>query len=416
MNAIRWWRARPRQLRGAAWGALGVMNARWPRRFNRLLHVPSFFWSWFVTEAAFPFLLLHMKRSLQGRRSGRGTPAEALATDVLDAVAVAGYVSFIVEGRRTDDEFAAVLTPWIGEADIAARPHSARIGQWLPFVMGGRNRVRTTRNVVFTPEGAARRMRLDIYESVRQWEPGDELRPAIVQIHGGAWVIGDKREQGIPLLNHLAHNGWVGFNVNYALSPRTRAPHALIDCKAAIAWIREHAEEYGVDPDMICVTGGSAGGHLAALVALTGNDPALQPGFEEADTTVAAAVPFYGVYDLVDEEQLMIKGFRRALEPVLFAARYRDDPAPFEAYSPYYRIHAGAPPMMVVHGARDALVPVESARRFVAKLHDVSEHAVLYAELQGAQHAFEVFPSPRTVRAVEYTERFLDGVRRGVIK
>ena len=87
----------------------------------------------------------------------------------------------------------------------------------------------------------------------------------MLQIHGGGWVIGDKREQGIPLLNHLAADGWVGFNVNYRLSPRAKFPDHLVDCKRALAWIREHADEYGVDPDFIVVTGGSAGGHLSAL-------------------------------------------------------------------------------------------------------------------------------------------------------
>ena len=111
--------------------------------------------------------------------------------------------------------------------------------------------------------------------------------PAILQIHGGGWVIGDKREQGIPLLGHLAANGWVGFNANYRLSPGATFPDHLVDCKRAMAWFREHADEHGGDPDFLCVTGGSAGGHLTALVALTANDPRYQPGFEDVDTTRA---------------------------------------------------------------------------------------------------------------------------------
>ena len=125
------------------------------------------------------------------------------------------------------------------------------------------------------------------------------------------WVIGSKNEQGIPLLNHLAHNGWVGFNVNYQLSPRVKAPDHLIDCKRALAWIREHADEYGVDPDFIVVTGGSAGGHLCALMALTANDPEYQPGFDDADTSlVQAAVPFYGVYDMLDRDSHQLDTLR----------------------------------------------------------------------------------------------------------
>src|SRR4029450_4266482 len=66
----------------------------------------------------------------------------------------------------------------------------------------------------------------------------------------------------------------------------------------ALRWIRERMAEYGGDPDFVVVTGGSAGGHLAALLALTPNDPEFQPGFEDVDTSVTACVPFYGVYDL----------------------------------------------------------------------------------------------------------------------
>ena len=75
-------------------------------------------------------------------------------------------------------------------------------------------------------------------------------------------------------------------------------PAQIIDVKQAIAWIRENIAAYGGDPDYIAITGGSAGGHLSALAALTPNDPAWQPGFEDADTSVQVAVPHYGVYDM----------------------------------------------------------------------------------------------------------------------
>ena len=132
---------------------------------------------------------------------------------------------------------------------------------------------------------AGKTLRLDVTVPSAPVPGGRALRPALLQIHGGGWVIGDKREQGLPLLSHMAAQGWVGFNVNYRLSPWASIPEHLDDLQAALAWVREHAEEYGVDPDFVCVTGGSAGGHLSALLALT------------ADPPVAAAVPFYGIYD-----------------------------------------------------------------------------------------------------------------------
>jgi acetyl esterase/lipase len=380
-----------------------------------VFQVPSFFWAWITTEAAFPLLLLHLWRAVRDARRSRsvGLAGVTAATDLATAV---GLVSFIAEGVRADEQFTAALAPYLGESDLAERPSSVRAGAWLPLLYGGRRRRLRQRNVVFTPEGYTRRLRLDVYQPTVPWN-GAERRPALVQIHGGAWLIGDKREQGIPLLNHMAANGWVGFNVNYRLSPRAKAPDHLVDCKMAIAWIRDHADEFGVDPDFICVTGGSAGGHLAALVALTAGDERFQPGFEDRDCSVQAAIPFYGVYDMVDAEGLMVPGFREMLvEPIVFGSKLAADPAPFEAYSPIYRVRPDAPPTMIVHGSRDALVPVESARAFARRLADTSERAVVYVELQGAQHAFDIFPSPRTVRTIEYSQQFLEGVRRGAIK
>ena len=147
-----------------------------------------------------------------------------------------------------------------------------------------------------------------------------------------------------------------------------------MDVKRAIAWIREHAHEYGADPDFLCVTGGSAGGHLAALTALTANDPAFQPGFEEVDTRVDAAVPFYGVFDFRDRAG--IRG-SASMEPFLakqvFKVTSEQDPELWDAMSPLTRVSAEAPPFLVVQGTHDSLVFVEEAREFVRVLREKSQ-------------------------------------------
>ena len=84
----------------------------------------------------------------------------------------------------------------------------------------------------------------------------------LLQVHGGAWTIGNKDQQGIPLMQHLAAKGWVCVAINYRLAPRDPFPAQIIDVKRAIAWVRENIAEYGGDPDYIAITGGSAGGHL----------------------------------------------------------------------------------------------------------------------------------------------------------
>jgi acetyl esterase/lipase len=225
-------------------------------------------------------------------------------------------------------------------------------------------------------------------------------------------MAGSRLEQGIPLCNHLAACGWVCFSIDYRLSPRATFPDHLVDVKRGIAWAREHAGEYGADPGFVCITGGSAGGHLSALAALTFGDPALQPGFEDADTSVAAAVPFYGLYDLTDQAGVQYPELREwVFERYVLKARYADAPERFVAASPIHQVRPDAPPFLVIHGDRDTLVPVEEARAFVRELRAVSTSPVVYAELAGAEHAFDIGPSLRTARVVETIERFLATIK-----
>jgi acetyl esterase/lipase len=229
-----------------------------------------------------------------------------------------------------------------------------------------------------------------------------------MQIHGGAWIIGRKDQQGLPLMYHLAARGWVCVAINYRLSPRATWPDHLLDCKRALAWIRGHIAEHGGDPDFVVVTGGSAGGHLSALMALTANQPEYQPGFEHVDTRVAAAVPFYGVYDLVDTFQKPNgKPSEAWLARRFLKTTIQENRALFESGSPVHRVRADAPPFFVIHGDHDNLVPVRQARAFVDALRAVSERPVAYAEIAGGSHAFDVFHSVRTGNAVNGVDRFL---------
>jgi acetyl esterase/lipase len=233
--------------------------------------------------------------------------------------------------------------------------------------------------------------------------------PVLLHVHGGAWSIGDKEHQGLPLMLHMAARGWVCVTINYRLSPRDPFPAQIVDVKRAIAWIREHAAEYGADPSFVAITGGSAGGHLASLAALTPNDPDYQPGFEDVDTTLQAAVPHYGVYDLAATTgaKAAVAMRDRFLAPKVLFKSPETDLAEFEKASPLSRVNAEAPPFLVVHGRSDSLVEVDQARRFVTALRAVSKEPVAYAELPGAQHAFDVFPSIRSAHVVRGVDRFL---------
>jgi acetyl esterase/lipase len=203
----------------------------------------------------------------------------------------------------------------------------------------------------------------------------------------------------------------VCFNVDYRLSPLATFPDHLVDVKRAIAWIREHADEYGIDERFVAVTGGSAGGHLTALTALTSDDARYQPGFEDADTSVQAAVPFYGVYDFTNRNGVWPEQtVPQFLAPIVMKSDPDERPQDWADASPLDRVHADAPPFLVIHGDKDVLAPVEDARDFVARLRAVSREPVYYLELAGAQHAFETFASVRANAVVEAAARFLDAV------
>ena len=375
------------------WCALLLVNAFRPVRRNRLLFIGSFFTSWLSIEAAPLWLVVWPVITAVLIATGALDSWPGWVGLVLVAAWWVGLVVLLFQGRGAGATATAAFGDF-GRDVLAERENPVRL------------KVRVDKNIEYR-KVAGRRLKLDVYQPATPPEAG-LLRPAILQIHGGAWVIGDKREQGLPLLRHLVTHGWVGFNVNYRLSPAATFPDHLVDLKAALVWIRDHAEDYGIDPDFVVVTGGSAGGHLTAMMALTANDPEYQPGFEEADTSVQAAVPFYGVYDFTNRDGTSAPELRRwLLEPLIMKAFFDDDPEAFHRASPLDRVHAQAPPFLIIHGDKDTLAPVADARRFAQDLRQVSESEVLYIELHGAQHAFDVFGSPRTRRMVQAVERFL---------
>ncbi len=204
----------------------------------------------------------------------------------------------------------------------------------------------------------------------------------------------------------MAAHGWVVVLPNYRLSPRSPFPDHLADLKQVVVWVREHIADYGGDPSFIAVTGGSAGGHLAALLAL------------EPDTDLQAAVPYYGVYDVTNElgTRYGKQRLKHLMERMVIQKRYDDDPEPFRQASPLLRApqrdRDGIPPFFVIHGGRDSLVPVTEGRHFVERLREVSDNPVLYGELPGAQHAFDVFGSVRVAHVLRGVEHFLTAVRQ----
>lgn len=372
------------------------------------LGIPAFFAGWLTTELA-PHLLAVTAADAATHATGRRRNPLGLA---LAGASMAGLGFLIDQSRRVKENAEEALAEGIGVdyvEQLDAAPTPAELATpWRSLVNPFRMKnvaVRVEKNLVYAEETGKRGL-LDVYRPAQGDLSG---APVLLQVHGGGWSIGNKDQQGIPLMQHLAAKGWVCVAINYRLSPRDAFPAHIVDVKRAIAWIKEHIEEYGGDPSYLAITGGSAGGHLAALAAVTPNDPAYQPGFEEADTSVQAAVPHYGVYDFAGSTGLRSAEQMRDLflAPKILQRRWADDPDAFEAASPLLRVTPEAPDFFVLHGAHDSLVSVEQARLFVQRLREVSEQSVVYAELPGAQHAFDVFPSIRSAHVVRAIDRYL---------
>jgi acetyl esterase/lipase len=260
-----------------------------------------------------------------------------------------------------------------------------------------REGVTVTRDVPFSRR-AGRVLKMDIYRGAGE----SGRRPGLVFVHGGGWVLGDKREQGLPLCNHLATLGWVCANANYRLSPGATYPDHVVDARDAVAWLREHSEEYGVDPNFIAIAGNSAGAHIAAMTALT--DDAERSG----DTSVQAIVTCYGVYDLTNRLGVHGSAFLdRLIGPYVLKAFYDTEPERFHAASPMDHVDRASIPWLMLQGDRDSLTPVPEAREFARRLREHSRHPVGYAEFPGAQHAFDIYYSLRTLAAVDLSARFL---------
>jgi acetyl esterase/lipase len=208
-----------------------------------------------------------------------------------------------------------------------------------------------------------------------------ERAPTLVYLHPGSWMRGRPGRQARPLLYGLAEKGWVILDISYPLSPAATFPDHLIGVKRAIAWAKTEGSSIGIDEERVMISGGSSGAHLAALAALTSEDTTLQPGFEEADTSVAACAPHYGIFDLLVRKATPAKA-----------------PELFRLGSPIDLVHSDAPPFLVVHGEHDSVVLPAESRHFVEALREAGAEAI-YHEVPGGQHGFDAFGSLRS-RAV----------------
>ena len=392
-------------------GACFTLSALVRGRRLSALAVPYFFAAWLTSELALHHLVWQAAATVVFVAAGALAAWPGWLALAVTAASWAGLIALHGRAGASAEVFVRALRDGLGThargvAEGIALPSRVswrRIAH--PFRMR-RAEVERLRDIPYGPAG--HRHLLDVYRPRERSGPC----PTLLQIHGGGWTIGRKDQQGLPLMNHLAADGWLCVAANYRLSPKATFPDHLIDVKRALAWIRTEGPRYGADPRFVVVTGGSAGGHLASLLALTANDPQLQPDFEEVDTSVAACVPFYGVYDFLDRHGVGgSESMLPFLERVVMKCSPDEHRERWDRASPIARVHGEAPPFFVIHGTHDALAQVEGARHFVHALRAASRNPVVYAELPGAQHAFDTFHSRRSAHAVDAVACFLECIR-----
>lgn len=390
--------------------AILTLNGYRPVR-ARVLLLPSFLLAWLVTELPAMFFALYAAAGLLAVQTGALAGAAGWVGLAILGAAAAGLFGFMNTARSSRSLLDGSLRSALGVAYEQAVIEDGQGAHWifsiLPFLRlypGVQQRLD-----IRYAEGAGRCHLLDVYSARDRREPKG---PVVLQIHGGGWFTGHKRQQALPMLFHLAARGFVCVSINYRLSPRATWPDHLIDCKLALAWIKEHIPEYGGDPSYVIVTGGSAGGHLASMVALTPNQARYQPGFEHVDTSVRACVPFYGVYDFTERfGHASSRALRGLVSRWLLKKSFEQDPEAFAEASPMTHIGPHAPPFFIIQGGADSIVSIEDARAFAKLLSESSKQPVVYAELPGAHHAFEILHSTRTGHVVWAVTRFLSWLR-----
>ncbi|MFO7162685.1 MAG: alpha/beta hydrolase [Mycolicibacterium hassiacum] len=401
---------RPRPLLRAMVELANAANGFRPIAREGYLTIPVFAFGWPTSEMSPLYLAASVLSAL--RRGLRGDFAGTRGRIALVLTMIAWVLLWLIHRRNVASRphFEEPLRAQLGDdyEEIAARSQPSRrrvqVGVW-PTELVRRRYVETTVRYGPHPRGNL----ADIWR--RADLPRDAKAPVLLQVPGGAWSIGMRRPQAYPLLSHLADRGWVCVSIDYRVSPRHTWPDHIVDVKRALAWIKENIADYGGDPDFVAITGGSAGGHLSSLAALTPNEPRWQPGFEDADTSVVAAVPIYGRYDWVSLEGSGRREFIWFLEKLVVKKPFRENREIYLDASSIRHVRPDAPPFFILHGCDDSIIPVAEGREFAAALRAVSTNTVVYAEIPHAQHAFDFYyGSPRAHYTAQAVETFLSWV------
>ncbi len=241
--------------------------------------------------------------------------------------------------------------------------------------------------------GAERKEKADLYLPAEI--PAGKRVPAVLIVHGGGWSGGDKfaaREKNIG--TNLALNGYVAMSINYVLAESKGTnvvwPQNLHDCKTAVRWMRKNAERLQIDPDKIGAIGGSAGGHLVSMLALTEPKDGLDPKgpYGEFSCRIQCVVDLYGPINLTERNEISMFRKTRAEAPELY-----------KQASPHIYAGKNDPPVLILHGTGDKTVDYRQSEFFAEELKKAgTSHELII--IPDAPHTFHLQPKQRDLRPV----------------
>ena len=252
------------------------------------------------------------------------------------------------------------------------------------------------RNVEYAKVGE-HELLLDFYAA-----KSDGPAPLIIWVHGGAWRSGSKDD--VPIAS-MVDRGFAIASVDYRLSPVAQFPAQIHDIKAAIRYMRGHAEKYSVDPNRFVIAGASAGGHLAALVGVTSGVTELEGDIGSHASTssqVQAVVSFYGASNL---QSILSQSTPHGLKvrvpalQLLFGGQPEDKPQLARLAGPVTHVDKGDPPLLLIHGDRDMQMPLEQAHELDRAYQQAKLRITLHI-VEGGGHGGPDFYTPEMLNVV----------------
>ncbi len=235
-------------------------------------------------------------------------------------------------------------------------------------------------------------LQLDIYKRKDLKEPA----PVMIFIHGGAWRTG-KRSDYLPYLIDYAEKGYVTATISYRLVKQAIFPAAVQDVNCGVKWLKNHAEEYGINPNKVVLVGGSAGAHLAMMIGYAGKEPVFNQDCPDGDNTVNVLIDLYGPVDLTTPYAISTYQVQDFLNTT-----YDKDPGIFSLASPKTFINPDNPPTLIFQGTIDSLVPVSQSDSLDIWLQRAGvPHE--YHRLKGWPHTMDL-----AVEVNEYCQFYID--------